>query len=124
MLLLLTQNMIPSAPPSYDESQLRHGQGQGPPQATVPAPQVQVVREIHYVEAPSFGHSPQVAMCSACGVQVTKTCSNNVDHFTFYEGDNKHQQVPEPGGLDDHHHPVLSPGLSLRMYSLLYGQLP
>ena len=74
------QNMIPSAPPSYDESQLRHGQGQvpsqapppGPPQAPGPAPQVQVVREIRYIEAPSFGHSPQVAMCSACGVQVKK----------------------------------------------------
>ena len=71
---MLTQNMIPSAPPSYDESQLRHGQG--PPQVAVPAPQVQVVREIHYVEAPTFGHSPQVAMCSACGVQVTKMCSS------------------------------------------------
>ena len=73
--------MIPSAPPSYDESQLRHGhQGQapcqapppGPHQAPVPSPQVQVVREIRYIEAPSFGHSPQVAMCSACGVQVKK----------------------------------------------------
>ena len=69
--------MIPSAPPSYDESQLRHGQGQAALQApqqapSVPAPQVQVVREIRYVEAPSFGHSPQVAMCSACGLQVTK----------------------------------------------------
>ena len=117
--------MIPSAPPSYDESQLRHGQGQGPPQVAVPAPQVQVVREIHYVEAPTFGHSPQVAMCSDCGVQVTSVFSStNVHHFTFYEGDNKHQQVPEPGGLDDHHHPMLSPGLSLRLYSLLYGQLP
>ena len=70
--------MIPSAPPSYDESQLRHGhQGPDPPhphvphQAPLPAPQVQVVREIRYIEAPSFGHSPQVAMCSSCGVQVT-----------------------------------------------------
>mgnify|MGYP001314707554 CR=1 FL=1 len=67
-----TQSMIPSAPPSYDESQLRHGNGQAPQQAPVPAPQVQVVREIRYVEAPSFGHSPQVAMCSACGLQVTQ----------------------------------------------------
>ena len=75
-----TQSMSPSAPPSYDESQLRHGQGQassqappqGPHQAPGPAPQVQVVREIRYIEAPSFGHSPQVAMCSDCGVQVKK----------------------------------------------------
>ena len=116
--------MIPSAPPSYDESQSRHGQGQGPPQVAVPAPQVQVVREIHYVEAPTFGHSPQVAMCSACGVQVTKMCSSQPMFITFFEGDNKHQQVPELGCLDDHHHPMLSPGLSLRLYSLLYGQLP
>ena len=80
--------MIPSAPPSYDESQLRHGHGQGqvpsqapppgPPQAPGPAPQVQVVREIRYIEAPSFGHSPQVAMCSDCGVQVKQIFLNAI----------------------------------------------
>ena len=66
--------MTPSAPPSYDESQMKHGQAA---QAPGP-PQVQIVREIRYIEAPSFGPRPQVAMCSACGSQVTTSTSKSL----------------------------------------------
>ena len=40
--------------------------------------QVQIVREIRYIEAPSFGPRPQVAMCSACGSQVTTSTSKSL----------------------------------------------
>ena len=40
--------------------------------------QVQIVREIRYIEAPSFGPRPQVAMCSSCGSQVTTSTSKSL----------------------------------------------
>ena len=36
------------------------------------------MREIRYIEAPSFGPRPQVAMCSSCGSQVTTSTSKSL----------------------------------------------
>jgi len=87
------QQGMPAAPPSYDDSMAAGGaggfapppppgqmypglpgkEGAPPPPASYPAPQqpqapVQVVTQVQYVAAPSFGYRPVTMTCPHCQV--------------------------------------------------------
>jgi len=87
---------MPAAPPSYDDSMAAGGaggfapppppgqmypglpgkEGAPPPPASYPAPQqpqapVQVVTQVQYVAAPSFGYRPVTMTCPHCQAHVT-----------------------------------------------------
>jgi len=90
------QQGMPAAPPSYDDSMAAGGaggfapppppgqmypglpgkEGAPPPPASYPAPQqpqapVQVVTQVQYVAAPSFGYRPVTMTCPHCQAHVT-----------------------------------------------------
>jgi len=94
------QQAMPAAPPSYDASMAATGgaggftapppaqmypglpgkEGAPPPPAAYPPPPapapVQVVTQVQYVQAPSFGYRPVTMTCPHCQAHVTTKTSS------------------------------------------------